>query len=136
MSRAYTKVQVTRAVLDVLLEKGKPYEDDVDRQMGLWWLTKRSPNGFQLAGPGKLAFTIAEIEYEDRVLDCTNTTVFAVERELNKKIKCPFYVEHNTQQLTYRHAVVRLYDAKIANWIDLLGGISDYLRSVDRYLPN
>ena len=137
MIKTYTKEQVTRAILDVLLDKGKPYEDNVDRQMGLWWVTKRSPSGFQLAGPGQLAFTLAEIEYDDKILDATNLSVFSIERDLNKKLRCPFWVEHNSRSdIKHRHAVVRLYDGRIANWIDLLGGVSDYLRSVDGYLPN
>jgi hypothetical protein len=139
MTARYSKEQVVKSVLEELHNRGleEQYSGTVDTYMGLWWLTKRSPSGFQLSGPGKMAFTQAEIEYEDRILDASKKAIFAIERELNKKIKCPFYVEHNTQdKIKHRHAVVRLYDGRIANWIDLHGGISDYLRSIDGYLPN
>ena len=50
--------------------------------------------------------------------------------ELNKKIKCPFFLGVNKIEGKKKQPYMRLYDSKIAMMIELYGNIVSYLDSV------
>lgn len=132
MTSAYSKIDVTTAVLSQLSLNGSELVDTLDACMSKWWVTRRSASGFQLSGAGQSAFDAAEIDWEERILDTTGRgTVWLIERQLNRALPCPFWVEHNARALTYRHAVVRMYDTRLVCWIDLGGDLAEYLRKYE-----
>lgn len=128
MNRVYSKSAVTRAVLERLVHDGSTAVGTHDACMSNWWVTRRSARGLQLTRAGVAAFSAAAIDYEDRVLDTgLRGELWTIDRLLNRALPCPHSVEHNTRLLPHRHAVVRLYDARLAVWIDMSGTLNDYI---------
>lgn len=129
MNRIYNKSKVTKTVLDQLKQIESELVDNHDSCMSKWWVTKRSTSGLQLTRAGYNAFNTANIDYEDRILDTTNRgMVWEIERLINKALPCPHFTEHNSLALPNRHAVIRLYDARLVVWIDMCGSFENYLQ--------
>lgn len=101
----------------------------VDELCSLWWVTKRSTNGLQLTTSGHTAFTMVGMEYTDKNIDLDEVATANLYFQLNKKIGCPFHIM--PIEIKKSHLTVRLYDDRLANWIELVGGLSDYLRSIE-----
>jgi hypothetical protein len=49
--------------------------------------------------------------------------------ELNKKIKCPYYIGVSQKEKT-KSFYIRIFDSKIAMMLGLYGNLQDYLASV------
>lgn len=122
----YTKAQITAAVRNEL-EKKHPskWDYDVDKLMGMWWVTKRSDRGYQLTDLGHTAFEIAEVESETRIF--TGSTY-----NLNCKMTVPYWVIPGPEQV--KRSIV-IYDSRLVLWIDLVGGLDTYIRSIDDKIP-
>jgi len=125
-----SKVEITKAIYENL-PAINPFKDSNTEQLIFrWWTTGRSSEGLRLSEEGKLAFTLAEIEYFDFPLfdqkikkgDIVMST-FTI--NLGRKIKCPFYIGLKTNQA--KSAYIRIYDSKVAMMIELYGSLKEYL---------
>jgi hypothetical protein len=97
--------------------------------MFLWWHTGRQ-EGLRLTQVGMEAFKIAQIEYYDHefIQDGKSYNEFIL--DLNKKIKCPYYIGVNTIKQKTKSFYIRLYDSKIAMLVKIYGTLQEYLESV------
>lgn len=129
----YTKRQVVEVVRQQLPIEDPLRNSSVDELCSLWFVTKRSDTGFQLNLYGHSAFISAEIDYHDIVWDLSNRkSVLSTMRELNLKIFCPFYIiPTKSPDIKYHHAIIRLYDERLAQWIELRGSMNEYLASIN-----
>ncbi len=67
----------------------------IDKLLFKWWMTGRQ-DGLRLTDVGDLAFRTAEIEFYQYELRLQPETQYhAYILELNKKIKCPYYMGVN-----------------------------------------
>jgi hypothetical protein len=101
----------------------------VDGLLFKWWQTGRQ-DGLRLTDYGDLAFRMAEIEFYQydliaRPADTYHTWVM----ELNKKIKCPYYMGVNKDGKKNK-PFIRFYDSKIAMMVSLYGNVNEYLDSI------
>lgn len=101
----------------------------VDDAMKKWWMTPRY-DGLRLTDMGDLSFRIAKIEFYnyDLILDSKTSWQNAI-LEMNKKIKCPYYIGVNKNKDS-KKPFIRLYDSKIAIMVSLYGNIQEYLKSL------
>lgn len=102
---------------------------EVDSLLFKWWQTGRQ-DGLRLTDYGDLAFRMAEIEFYQydliaRPADTYHTWVM----ELNKKIKCPYYMGVNKDGKKNK-PFIRFYDSKIAMMVSLYGNVNEYLDSI------
>lgn len=143
----YLKNSVIKVILKEL-PFDSPYHDmSNDNIQSKWFVTKRHENGLELTQEGNTAFIEADIEYHDRPLPWPeipapllkfDARISQLKLELLRKITCPYYiyedrrmVEVNGKSLEQCCHMIRLYDEGLTVWIDLRGGIEDYLKSVD-----
>lgn len=126
MTKTKLKEIITISVLKELNDGSWSY----DEAMKKWWVTMRNEQGLRLTDMGDLAFRMAQIEYYNYnfELDLDNS-FHAFMLDLNKKIKCPYYIGVNKDK-DKKQPFIRLYDSKIAMMVGLYGNISDYLKSV------
>jgi hypothetical protein len=74
---------------------------------------------------------MAEIEYYQSDFKLREgTSEHSYVMEINKKIKCPFYLGVNKIEGKKKKPYIRLYDSKIAMMIELYGDIVSYLDSI------
>ena len=101
----------------------------VDKLLSRWWMTGRQ-DGLRLTDTDDLTFRIAEIEFYQYDLKLKPETQYhAYILELNKKIKCPYYMGVNKDGKK-SFPYIRFYDSKIAMLISLYGNVNDYLDSI------
>jgi hypothetical protein len=101
----------------------------VDKLLSRWWMTGRQ-DGLRLTDTGDLAFRMAEIEFYQYDLKLKPETQYhAYILELNKKIKCPYYMGVNKDGKK-AFPYIRFYDSKIAMLISLYGNVNEYLDSI------
>ena len=95
-----------------------------------WWMNIRKEGGLRLSAVGDLAFRQAEIEYYEYPFNLiVDGSIHSVMLELNKKIKCPYYMGVNKggkKSFPY----IRFYDSKIAMLVSLYGNVNEYLDSI------
>ena len=131
MSKRKTlKETITEVVLaqlpDSLLQEKN---SSVDKLLFKWWMTGRQ-DGLRLTDMGDLAFRTAEIEFYQYELKIQPETQYhAYILELNKKIKCPYYMGVN-KEVKKSSPYIRFYDSKIAMMISLYGNVNEYLDSI------
>ena len=93
----------------------------------------RSPSQIQAttaANKGTEAFRMAEIEFYQYELKLQPEIQYhAYILELNKKIKCPYYMGVNKDGKK-SFPYIRFYDSKIAMMISLYGNVNEYLDSI------
>lgn len=143
----YFKSSVISVILKELSSDSPYHTMSNDEIQSKWFVTKRREDGLQLTPDGDTAFIEADIEYYERPLPWPqipapllkfDSRVSQLKLELLKKITCPYYVyedrrmvEENGKSLEQCCHIIRLYDDSLTVWIDLRGGIEDYLKSVD-----
>ena len=120
---------ITEAVLAELPEH-KSIDSTADNLMMRIWISGRQ-DGLRLTEYGDFIFRMAEIEYYQSDFKLRQgTSEHAYVMEINKKIKCPFYLGVNKIEGKKKQPYMRLYDSKIAMMIELYGNIVSYLDSV------
>lgn len=123
------KEKITEAVLaEIPKALTSDHEYPLDKLVSKWWFTKRQ-NGLRLTDDGVVAFTLAEIEYYDFDYQPNINGHYQFLVDLDKKIKCPYYLGINKKTKPYK-PFVRFYDSKIAMWLSLYGSLPEYLASI------
>ena len=123
------KLIITEAVL-AELPSSQSVDSTADGLMMRIWMSGRQ-DGLRLTEYGDFIFRMAEIEYYQSDFKLREgTSEHAYVMEINKKIKCPFYLGVNKIEGKKKQPYIRLYDSKIAMMIELYGDIVSYLDSV------
>jgi len=124
------KETITEVVLAQLPESLQQEKNTTtDKLLFKWWMTGRQ-DGLRLTDVGDLAFRTADIEYYQYELKLQPETQYhAYILELNKKIKCPYYMGVNKDGKK-AFPYIRFYDSKIAMLISLYGNVNEYLDSI------
>jgi hypothetical protein len=123
------KLIITEAVL-AELPNNQQVDSTADGLMMRIWMSGRQ-DGLRLTEYGDFIFRMAEIEYYQSVFKLREgTSEHAYVMEINKKIKCPFYLGVNKIEGKKKQPYIRLYDSKIAMMIELYGDIVSYLDSI------
>ena len=131
--RKSVKQYITEAVLaEIPKHLFNDSDLDIDQLIFKWWLTGRQ-EGLRLREEGLSAFLLAEIEYYEYDLLAPVGRWYEYLLELNKKIKCPYYIDanrkHPTSELNDKPSI-KLFDSKIAMMVSLYGTIPNYLESI------
>lgn len=121
--RKSIKYQITEIVLSEIPEHMRDKDVTIDDLLFKWWQTGRQ-DGLRLSDAGNDAFKLADIEYFDFEFKQENQSWHSFLLEINKKIKCPFYLGKD------KKPYIRLYDSKIAMLLTLYGSLNDYLESI------
>jgi len=123
------KLIITEAVL-AELPRNQSVDSTADGLMMRIWMSGRQ-DGLRLTEYGDFIFRTAEIEYYQSNFKLREgTSEHAYVMEINKKIKCPFYLGVNKIEGKKKQPYIRLYDSKIAMMIELYGDIVSYLDSI------
>ena len=123
------KLIITEAVL-AELPNNQQVDSTADGLMMRIWMSGRQ-DGLRLTEYGDFIFRTAEIEYYQSNFKLREgTSEHAYVMEINKKIKCPFYLGVNKIEGKKKQPYIRLYDSKIAMMIELYGDIVSYLDSI------
>jgi hypothetical protein len=120
---------ITEAVL-AELPNNHSVDSSADSLMMRIWVSGRQ-DGLRLTEYGDFLFRMAEIEYyqcDFKLREGTSEHAYVM--EINKKIKCPFFLGVNKIEGKKKQPYMRLYDSKIAMMIELYGNIVSYLDSV------
>lgn len=127
INRKSIKQQITEAVLaEVPRQYSTDYLLSIDEVIFKWWQTGRS-EGLRLSVDGMLAFQLAEIEYYQYEFTQEGQSWHSFLIELNKKIKCPYYLGLDKDT---KKSYIRFYDSKIAMLVALYGSLQGYLNSI------
>ena len=127
--RKSRKLIITEAVL-AELPKHLSLDSDTDKLMVRLWSSGRQ-DGLRLTEYGDFIFRMAEIEYYECDFKLREgISEHAYMLELNKKIKCPYYLGVNKIEGKKKKLYMRLYDSKIAMLIELYGNLIGYLDSI------
>ena len=127
--RKSLKQIITEAVLAELPDNNS-VDSTADNLMMRIWMSGRQ-DGLRLTEYGDFIFRMAEIEYyqsEFKLREGTSEHSYVM--EINKKIKCPFFLGVNKIEGKKKQPYIRLYDSKIAMMIELYGNIVSYLDSI------
>lgn len=103
----------------------------VEESLRRWWQTGVRSNGLRLTEIGDWSFRVAEIEfyqYDFKPKAAENYHGYIL--DLNKKLKCPYYLGVVKEQGKKNKPYIRLYDSKIAMMLSLYGDLDEYLNSV------
>jgi hypothetical protein len=123
------KLIITEAVL-AELPSSQSVDSTADGLMMRIWMSGRQ-DGLRLTEYGDFIFRMAEIEYYQSDFKLREgTSEHSYVMEINKKIKCPFYLGVNKIEGKKKQPYIRLYDSKIAMMIELYGNIVSYLDSI------
>jgi hypothetical protein len=123
------KLIITEAVLAELPEH-LSLDSDTDKLMVRLWSSGRQ-DGLRLTEYGDFIFRMAEIEYYECDFKLREgISEHAYMLEINKKIKCPYYLGVNKIEGKKKKLYMRLYDSKIAMLIELYGNLIGYLDSI------
>ncbi len=124
------KIEITKTILAANPDL---YENtlEFDKVLYKWWRTGRSGYGLRLSEDGYKAFKIAKLcEYEFitnfGALLARDLSFSWLTMEMNKKMKCPFFIRFNP---TTDELEITIYDERIASLVNLYGGIKEYLAS-------
>jgi hypothetical protein len=127
--RKSLKQIITEAVLAELPDNHS-IDSTADALMVRIWASGRQ-DGLRLTEYGDFIFRMAEIEYyqcDFKLRDGMSDHAYLL--EINKKIKCPYYLGVNKIEGKKKQPYMRLYDSKIAMMIELYGDILTYLDSI------
>jgi hypothetical protein len=128
-NRKSTKQQITEAVLAEIPKSHRIYHElPVEDVIFKWWQTGRQ-EGLRLTDEGVTAFQLADIEFYDYEFKQEGQSYHSFVIELNKKIKCPYYLGVNKNDKNKKF-YIRLYDSKIAMLMNLYGTLQEYLSSI------
>jgi hypothetical protein len=128
-NRKSIKQQITEAVLAEIPKSHRIYHQlPIEDVIFKWWFTGRQ-DGLRLTDEGVTAFQLGEIEFYDHEFKQEGKSYHNFILELNKKIKCPYYIGVNKADKK-KSFYLRLYDSKIAMMLNLYGSLQEYLDSV------
>jgi hypothetical protein len=128
MTKLSYKELVTQQIIKELDIDGPTWTQD--EAMKKWWMVQRPEGGLRLTDMGDLSFRYAKIEFYNYDFKIENNVGWHnYLLELNKKLKCPYYIGVNKVEDS-KKPFIRLYDSKIAMLVSLYGNISEYLKSV------
>jgi hypothetical protein len=128
-SRKSIKHKITEAVLAEIPKSHRIYHElPIEDVIFKWWQTGRQ-DGLRLTDEGLLAFQLAEIEFYDYEFKQDGQSYHSFILDLNKKIKCPYYIGVNKKDKN-KTFYIRLYDSKIAMMLGLYGNLREYLQSI------
>jgi hypothetical protein len=129
--RKSNKQLITEAVLKELPKSYKNYHElPIEEVMFKWWFTGRQ-EGLRLNDEGMAAFAIAEIEFYDYSFSQDGKSYYSFISDLNKKMKCPYYLGANKKGIKDKFMYIRVYDSKIAMIMALFGNLQEYLNSIE-----
>lgn len=123
------KQKITEAVLAEIPKSHRIYHELlIDDVIFKWWFTGRQ-DGLRLTDAGMIAFQLADIEFYECSFVQDGQSYHNFILELNKKIKCPYYIGVN-KIANSKEFYIRLYDSKVAMMIGLYGSLKEYLESI------
>lgn len=129
----WTKEKIVRAVRGQLPQDSHWLDLSVDECVFRWFLSRRSARGLGLTQDGDDAFRSAEIEYITRpvvmVRDTIDPSGYTLLQRLQRKFDCPWYLYNVTSTQTGIGIELRIYDSGVAFWIDMCGGVAEYLQT-------
>lgn len=126
--RKSTKQLITETVLAEIPKSHRIYHElPIEDVIFKWWFTGRQ-DGLRLTDEGVTAFQLADIAFYDYEFKQDGQSYHSFVLELNKKIKCPYYLGANKKDKSF---YIRLYDSKVAMMITLYGSLKDYLQSIN-----
>lgn len=129
MNKKSLKEIITEAVQTQLPSTALDRTATPDSILTKWWASGRQ-EGLRLTEWGDMNFRLAEIEfYQTDFKLREGTSHHAYLLELNKKIKCPYYLGVNKENKN-KQTYIRFYDSKIAMMVNLYGSLNDYLDSI------
>jgi hypothetical protein len=130
MNKRKTHKQIiTEAVLAEIPKSHRIYHElPIEDVIFKWWFTGRQ-EGLRLTDEGLTAFQLADIEFYDYEFVQDGQSYHSFIIELNKKIKCPYYLGVNKINKS-KSFYIRIYDSKIAMMMGLYGNLKDYLKSI------
>ena len=123
------KRKITEAILAEIPKSHRIYHElPIDDVIFKWWFTGRQ-DGLRLTDEGVTAFELADIEFYDHEFKQEGQSYHNFVLELNKKIKCPYYLGVNKKDKS-KTFYIRLYDSKISMLMNLYGSLQEYLNSI------
>ena len=125
MTNRNYKEQITQTVLERLNDSTLTFQKAYKE----WWMNPRRDGGFRLTSVGDLSFRFAGLEFHDHGFSQTGKSYYQFSLELDRKIKCPFYIDVNTNEKSHK-AFIRLYDDRISMMLNLYGDLDSYLDSI------
>lgn len=124
MNKLAYKQQLTKTVLDQSEDNNWSYEEAMKK----WWFNPRG--GLRLTDVGDLEFRYANLEHYNHNFEASKKySWYAFILELDKKIKCPYYIGVNNIDKGNK-PFIRLYDSRISMLLNLYGDIDSYLNSI------
>ena len=129
--RKSKKEIITEAILAEIPKSNRQYhEAKLSDLIYRWWFSGKYQDGLRLTDEGVAAFALADIEFYDYDFKHPNKSYHNFLLELNKKIKCPYYLGSNKVDKTKPGLYIRLYDSKIAMMLNLYGDLTEYCDSI------
>ena len=135
----YNKEQITNIVLKNLPPEHNVYSHlPIDKVIFRWFVGGRSGSSWQLKQEGENCFQLAQIQHYDFNLFSGDkikkikTQPAKLLKNLQKKISSPYTIYlpiYDSEKLTKKIPVVRVYDDKLAMLISLYGDVEQYLGS-------
>lgn len=123
------KQQITETVLAEIPKSYRIYHElPIEDVIFKWWQTGRQ-EGLRLTDAGVAAFQLAEITFYDYEFHQDGQSYHSFILDLNKKIKCPYYIGVNKKDES-KSFYIRVYDSKIAMMLGLYGDLKEYLASI------
>ncbi len=128
-NRKSHKHQITEKVLAEIPKSHRIYHElPIETVIFKWWFTGRQ-DGLRLTDEGVTAFHLADIVFYDYDFKQEGQSWHSFILEVNKKIKCPYYLGVNKDDKK-KQPYIRLYDSKIAMLVSLYGNLKEYLESI------
>jgi len=125
-----TKPNLKYLITEAVLKQTPDNQWTIDQAMSKWWMTMRNESGMRLTDMGDLAFRFAQIEYYNYDFSIKiDSGWHAFILDLNKKIKCPYYIGVNKTK-EHKQPFIRFYDSKVAMMVGLYGDLNSYLKSI------
>lgn len=141
MTYPKTKIEIVKLLLDEVKDDPDfPWKDVApDKLVFEWFVTGRAGTGLRLTDTGSVAFQKAKISHYDFDFTVPSTQVNSIKSQsglakftlqLDRKIKCPYYIGTKPFDRTRAQPFIRVYDHKIAMMMTLYGDFQSYLDSV------
>jgi hypothetical protein len=129
MTKPTYKEVVTQAVIKQLPENLRDLT--LDEALRRYWQTGSRGEGLRLTETGDMMFRVAEIEFYQYSFGIKKAEGWhGYILELNKKLKCPYFLGVNKIEGKKSEPYIRLYDSKIAMMVSLYGDIHSYIDSI------
>ena len=129
MTKPTYKELITNAVYEQIPNQLRDFP--VSEALRRWWQTGARSSGLRLTEIGDWSFRVAEIEfyqYDFSIKAAENYHGYIL--ELNKKLKCPYFIGVTKEEGKKNKPYIRLYDSKIAMMVSLYGDLDSYIKSV------